>query len=689
MTRPLRVEVVVPVGGMGGAESMVLSFLDHQAERLEVDVLALGETPFLDAARERGWPVAVLPTGKRPVDIAVGALRLARRWRRSSADVALANGVKPAAVAVPAGMLTGLPVVWMKHDFSYDRLLARPLAARAAAVMASSPAVARATGRSDVVVVTPPRPEEPPVDVDRLVPGTDRVVACVGRLLPYKGVDDVVRALALRAAAAWHLAVVGADDPADPGERARLEALAKTCGVDDRVHFLGQLPGAGRLLGGVDVVAVPTKVNEQGVGREGWSMVADEAMAAGVPVLATRGGGLGERLGDAGVLVDQAAPEQVAAALARLADPDVRRAMGAAGRALVAALPRLETGAAVFASVLASAARRPGAGLKSDRPVSVVVPFYNEGDGVQNTVDAVAVHLGPGDELVAVDDGSVDDTGEALEAVAARLPAARVVRLPANRGPAAARNAGVRAARADVVACTDAGCVPQPGWLDALRAAFDEARPPDLLTGVYEVEARSAVEQAAALACYPRVDEARRPSLFVRLYAAAFGRAFDPRFSNGRSMAFTRAAWERAGGFPEHLRTGEDVAFGTAVGERCELSVDAGVAWQQRPTLAATARMYLRYGEGDGQARQPTMVGRDLTRVVAYPAAVGLVLRGGPAGRALVGLGAAAYLSLPVARAARSHAPAGVYPLLPVALAVKDVAKGVGCLRGLLVHSRP
>jgi hypothetical protein len=158
------------------------------------------------------------------------------------------------------------------------------------------------------------------------------------------------------------------------------------------------------------------------------------------------------------------------------------------------------------------------------------------------------------------------------------------------------------------------------------------------------------------------------------------------------SMAFTRAAWERAGGFPEHLRTGEDVAFGTAVadaGGRCELSVDAGVAWGQRPTLASTARMYVRYGEGDAQARHPTMVGRDLARVVAYPAALWLALRGGSAGRAVVGAGAAAYLSLPVKRAVAARAPVPVYPLLPVALAVKDLAKGFGCLRGLLVHWRP
>lgn len=688
-TAPLRVEVVVPVGGMGGAERVALSVLDHQAHRLDVSVVALGETPFADAARERGWPVHVVPTGKRPHDIARAAARLAARWRRSNVEVVWANGVKPAAAAVPAGRLVGVPVVWAKHDFSFDRRLARPLAAGCAAVVANSEQVAAATGRADVVVIPPPRPPEPDGAAPRLVEA-GHIAAFVGRLSAYKGVDDVIRALA--SAEPWHLVVIGDDDPTGPGERARLAALASTSGVADRVHFLGEVPDAARLLAGADVVVVPTKTGDDGIGREGWSMVADEAMAAARPVVAARGGALTARLGDAGIAVDPGAPEQLAAALGRLADPAVRRAMGEEGRRMVAARPDPATTAAELVSVLAAAARRPGAGLHAERPVSVVVPFYNEGDAVGPSFEAVAAQLRPGDEVVVVDDCSTDGTGDRLAALAARTPGARVVRLPHNQGPAAARNAGARLAQFPVIACTDAGCRPAPQWLDALRAAFEEARPPALVTGVYDVTASGPMEQAAAVACYPVVEEARRTGAFARLYGFLLGRAFDPRYANGRSMAFAKAAWEAVGGMPEHLRTAEDVAFGAAVAEaggRCELSADALVTWDQRPDLAGTARTYYRYGLGDAAASHRLMVGRDLARVAAYLVGPLALLRGGRATRATVALGAAFYVSLPVSRAARRRLGPAAVAAVPVVMAVKDVAKGVGCLRGLLLHSRP
>ncbi|HEX9970024.1 MAG TPA: glycosyltransferase, partial [Acidimicrobiales bacterium] len=269
MTAPLRVEVVVPVGGMGGAEAMALSVLDHQAHRLDVRVLGLGESPFLDAARERGLPVAVVPTGRRAGDVARAAAVLARRWRRSDVEVVWANGVKPAAAAVPAGLLTGVPVVWAKHDFSYDARLARPLAAGSAAVVAVSELVAEATRRRDVVVLPPPRPAVP-APTPRLVPEAALVAAVVGRLARYKGVDDAIVGLP----EPWHLAIIGDDDPTGPGHRDELAALARAAGVADRVHFLGSVPDAARLLPGVDAVLVVTKPDARGLGREGWSMVA-------------------------------------------------------------------------------------------------------------------------------------------------------------------------------------------------------------------------------------------------------------------------------------------------------------------------------------------------------------------------------------------------------------------------------
>src|SRR6185369_13261605 len=108
-------------------------------------------------------PVRVLPTGRRPGDVARSAARLAAALRRrpQRADVLLANGVKAAAVAAPAGRLAGVRCVWVKHDHSFDGLGSAALGRLVDGVIATSPSLAAATGRADVTVVPPPRPDPP------------------------------------------------------------------------------------------------------------------------------------------------------------------------------------------------------------------------------------------------------------------------------------------------------------------------------------------------------------------------------------------------------------------------------------------------------------------------------------------------------------------------------------------------
>jgi len=669
---------------------MVFAILDRAADRLEVTVTALGESPIAAAARRWGWPVRVQPAGKGPLDIAKAGLALARRWRRSDdVDVVLANAPKAAAVAVPAARLAGIPVVWMKHDFSHDATLARPLGTMATAVFANSTRTAAACRRPDAVVVSPPRPPAPlPSDEARAaleaagLPAHARpVVAGVGRLVPYKGFDDLIAAAAQPGGEGWHVAVIGLTDPHEPHEAARLRALAQDLGVADRVHLLGELTAAARLLSGVDAVAVPTKVDAAGVGREGWSMVADEAMAAGVPVIATEGGALADRLGDAGVVVPMDSPAALAHALTQLTP-----AMGQAGRAAVAAMDDVDATTARFVGALAAAAHRPGAGLAAHDgpPLSIVVPVYREEATIAATLDALAAQLRPGDELVVVVDEGGDGTVAAVQAWPG--PATVIVR-PGPAGISSARNAGIAAARHAVVACTDAGCRPHPGWVDALRLAAAERPAPALVTGLYDVAATTSLEEAFALACYPVVEEARRTGPWTTLYGKLLGRAFDPTLPTGRSMACTKEAWAAAGGFPEDLATAEDVSFGRRIAEQggaCVLAADAVTTWDQRPTLAATARMYERYGEGDGRSRDRLLVARNLARLAAYAGGPLLAWKGGSAGRAAAAAGAAVYLSVPVARAARRRSRPATWALLPVALVVKDVAKAVGCVKGLL-----
>ena len=354
---------------------------------------------------------------------------------------------------------------------------------------------------------------------------------------------------------------------------------------------------------------------------------------------------------------------------------------GRRGSAIALAAPIL-TGA-VAGDDLARIARRPGADSVGGPPVSAVVTVLNEGSELRPLVEKLLLQSSPDDEIIIVDGGSTDGSVATLPV----HPQLRVEIVP-GAGISAGRNHGVRVARHDVIVCTDAGCDPDPGFIDGFRRAFSGSEPPALVSGVYSVQSTNALERAQALACYPQPREVRRPDVAVRTYSRIFGTGFDPRFAVGRCVAFTRAAWDQVDGFPEHLATGEDVSFGLAVARTgdCLASVDAAVSWKQRDGMAATWRMYRGYGRASTSGGGAALAARDGARLVAYLLAP--VLLSNKAGRMLTAIGAGAYLSLPVTRAVRARTGPLTVLLLPVALTVKDVGKIVGALEGLLRRQR-
>lgn len=162
-------------------------------------------------------------------------------------------------------------------------------------------------------------------------------ILSVGRLVPRKGVDLVIRALpALRDAGFdVELLIVGgggnAAALAEDAEAHRLLEVATELGVQDRVEFRGQIPrdAMPAILRSADaVVCTPW--------YEPFGIVPLEAMACGVPVVAAAVGGLRDTVVDrwTGLHVPPKDPEAIAAALASLlADPGLRRALGAGGEA--------------------------------------------------------------------------------------------------------------------------------------------------------------------------------------------------------------------------------------------------------------------------------------------------------------------------------------------------------------------
>lgn len=361
----LRVLVVQSYAGTGGSEGWLLRLLDA-TDQLDVRALLLKDGPMRAELERRGIAVEVLPVGPRPTDIVVPALRLAARLRRDRPDVVLGNVLKAQLVAAPAGLLAGVPTVWAKHDHTYDAALAAPVARLSTRVVAAVEELGEPARRNDVVIIPPPRPDQPPATRDDArrhlsglgIPFDDRpAVVMAGRLVPFKAVDDALEALALPAAAGWRLVVAGEDDPASPGETERLRGVARRLGVLERVHFAGQVQEVSHWLAAFDVLAVLTrKTGRRTPAREGFGTSAFEAMLAGVPVVAVEGGAVVRRLeGRAGLGIPAGDPPALAEALRALADPAARAAAGRAGQELTADHPDAAACAATLVEVLADA----------------------------------------------------------------------------------------------------------------------------------------------------------------------------------------------------------------------------------------------------------------------------------------------------------------------------------------------
>ena len=167
------------------------------------------------------------------------------------------------------------------------------------------------------------------------LPADRFVVAMVGRVHPWKGQDVLARALAEPALSEIGAVAVVAGDAIPGGDAAeRLDALARELGVQDRLVRLGFRDDVDTVLGAADAVAVPSTRPEP------LGLVALEAGAAALPVVASADGGVAEvvRDGVSGLLVTPGDHVALAAALARLAgDPGEAARMGGEGARIVAA----------------------------------------------------------------------------------------------------------------------------------------------------------------------------------------------------------------------------------------------------------------------------------------------------------------------------------------------------------------
>jgi glycosyltransferase involved in cell wall biosynthesis len=340
MRRP-RLLLVITLAEAGGAQTYVASLLPALAPEFDVTVAAHGDGFLRDAAATAGVRYVALEHVRRPLHPprdALGLLELIRLCRRVGPDIVHVNSSKAGVLGRLAAALTRVPVrIFTVHGWAFkahtgaaataylwaDRLM-RPLTttticvaeSERAAGLAARTCVDKATVviRNGVELDRPRRQHAAAAPVELLA---------VGRLQEPKDFLTLVRAISRLPLDAVRARIAG-----DGPDRATIEDEIGRLGVNGTVELLGHRGDVAALLAQADVFVLPTR-------SEGMPLSVLEAMAAGLPVIASAVGGVLELVRDreTGGLVPAGDPAALARALAPLvADADLRARLGRAGR---------------------------------------------------------------------------------------------------------------------------------------------------------------------------------------------------------------------------------------------------------------------------------------------------------------------------------------------------------------------
>jgi len=275
--------------------------------------------------------------------------------------------------------------------------------------------------------------------------------------------------------------------------------------------------------------------------------------------------------------------------------------------------------------------------------VSLVATVLNEAGTVAGLLDSILAQSRQPGEVVIVDGGSSDGTLEVLQSFSERLPLRIIVAPDCNI--AQGRNLAIGSAHGPIIASTDAGVRLDPQWLAELAKLLDEglesvpttSNQPSVAAGFFLADARTVFETALGATVLPDIEEID-PNKFL---------------PSSRSIAFTKEAWQRVGGYPEWLDYCEDLVFDFKLrraGFRFAWVPRAIVYFRPRPSLRAFFRQYYRYARGDGKA--DLWFWRHLARYSAFTIALLIVIGGFwfPPLWALAILGGLAYLYRPYKR---------------------------------------
>lgn len=235
---------------------------------------------------------------------------------------------------------------------------------------------------------------------------------------------------------------------------------------------------------------------------------------------------------------------------------------------------------------------------KKKRAVSVIVTILNEEKSIQQLLMSLRQQTFPPTEVIITDAGSTDKTKQILAEFAKThldFPL-QVILQPGNRS--VGRNVAIEHATTELIAITDAGCVPALDWLEKLVTVYEQqsGKEPNLgtqgmvIAGYYQAQPRTPFEEAVVpyvLVMPDRVD----PQNFLPAT---------------RSVMFDKKVWQVVGKFNQSFRWNEDYEFAQRLASHqipIFFAGEAIVSWLPRENLQQFWFMIWHFAQGDVEAR--------------------------------------------------------------------------------------
>lgn len=233
---------------------------------------------------------------------------------------------------------------------------------------------------------------------------------------------------------------------------------------------------------------------------------------------------------------------------------------------------------------------------------SVVVTVLNEEKTVGVLLDTLINQIALPNEIIVIDAGSDDKTPVIVKEKSQHTSVPIIFFHEPGVNRSQGRNIGILRAKNEHIAVIDAGCEADKSWLLELSDGFDGGT--SVVAGYY----------------LPIIQQPLQ-SLFAAYVATSPADFNESTFlPSSRSLAFTKAAWEHVGRYPEHLSTCEDLVFAKNLKNKEKMVVrkQALVYWQQAEGMRSFFRQIAGYAQGDIEAGYGPHVWRILSVWARY-----------------------------------------------------------------------